>query len=93
MTYFNLVALALLTTCAAPAHAEVPCHPKTEVIEYLTGDEYQLVFVGTADDHKTALAIYVNDAGWLSVVETPDGKMCLVGSGPDWQLKQTGEPA
>ena len=90
MTYFNLAIAALLTTCAAPAHA-LDCMGTPDAYSMLTDGGFQPVFVG--DAVNATLQIWVHPTqGWVSIIDTKDGQSCLVGNGKDWQLRGLGDP-
>ena len=82
--------LALLTTCAAPAYA-LDCMGTPDAYSMLADGGFQPVFVG--DAVNATLQIWVHPTqGWVSIIDTKDGKSCLVGNGMDWQLRGVGDP-
>jgi len=90
MTFFKTAALAILTTCAAPVHA-LDCMGKADAAAKMADAGYEIEFVGDASN--ATLVIWVHQsAGWVSVIDTPEGQSCLVGTGKDWQLRGLGDP-
>ena len=85
------ILLAALTSCAAPAHA-IDCHPAQDVWDELKASDYEAGFIGSAKSGEQ-LMIFVNNLGWVSIVENPDGTMCILGGGTDWHLRPSGVPA
>ena len=94
MKYLRYAAFCLFTACTAlPAPAqELNCAPRDAVMADMERQGYQLSFLGETDGLGT-LVIVTGEKGWLAVVDMKDGRMCIVGMGVDWQLKQSGKPA
>jgi len=91
MTCFKLLSLCAFTACTAlPAHAqELNCAPAEAVMADVERQGYQLSFLGETESMGN-LVIVTGDKGWLALVDTKDGRMCFLGNGVDWQLKQSG---
>lgn len=91
MEVIRIALLAALTSCAAVpvAAQELNCAPRDMVMADMQRQGYQLSFLGETDGQGT-LVIVTGAKGWLSVVDMTDGRMCIVGMGVDWQLKQSG---
>lgn len=77
--------VAVLALIASPAVAqELECAPRDEVVAGLARNfDENRRFMGLAGDNSTVVEIYANDAtgSWTLTTSTPDGQMCLTGSG------------
>jgi len=90
MTFFKYTALAILTSCAAPAHA-LDCMGRADAYATLTDGGFQPVFMGDAENADLVIWVHPTQ-GWVSIIDTKDGQSCLVGNGMDWTLRGVGDP-
>ncbi len=86
---FALAALALSTTCAAPANAQAACGPHDALVSELTDGQWQEARIAVAlfdDGAGSIIEFFVNaETGtWTAIITNPNGQACIVGAGTDW---------
>lgn len=89
--------LALVLSCLVwPAMAQEvskpPCLVVDQAVQYFAEKGFQYIFHGVSGDET--LSIWVSqEKGWHLTVLRPDGMLCLLVSGGQWQWQAPGEPA
>jgi|HigsolmetaAR202D_1030399.scaffolds.fasta_scaffold55955_2 hypothetical protein len=93
------LATSMVLTCgASPAHAEMLCGDRDQIVRELKKTwEEDLTATGLSNTGSVVEVFSSEEGTWTLLMTTPDGKTCLLGAGEHWEQSShvalLGEPS